>query len=645
MTVENNRVKEKTGLTFRSILAIIFAAVVLMPVTIWMQLVGGQAAGLGFSTILLFIFITRYFGKTPLTEQEIILMNIGIGIAAYVPFFASFINRAYFAGSPEAYMFGITEFIPSWWVPSDSLIRSQAVRTLLNASWMTPLMIAILTSVLLYLPIQLLLSYIAYQTYVIEEKLVFPLAKAEAETAITLGGREPDRTRAMLIGFIITFLYSLIAYGSYILGPVIGVPLGIVPVPFADFTIILERYIPGALVGIATDPFSLFAGFIIPEKSIIWMVIGSIAIWIIGNVVGIVYFKDVFLPEWSSGFSLTLTYQRSFMHTWASVMIGFSFAIALTQLVDARKSIARAISSLKKMGVTLGFSFWYLLAAYIACSSIWVLLAYSLLPDFPVLPLVFLIVVWPFLAALINTRAIGEVGYPVAAIPIREITYITTMMANGIPVYGNVGIGAWFLPLPSTVGVYPAAETWVGHFYTARYVGLSIKDVVKAVIIISIPLSLIMSFVYTNIIWSFSPIPSQIYPWAAINWPIGVIQSSLWITRSVAVFKSAIVNPGAPPFMEGSFIIMVLTYVLTKLTKLPFSPVAFVVGAGTLPPYAITTLIGYVFYRVACWRLGKDRIEKHKWPLYAGVFVGYGTAAAILITLTIGLRAMWMLPY
>ncbi|MEM4229257.1 MAG: hypothetical protein QXZ66_05825 [Thermoproteota archaeon] len=636
---------EKSGLTFRSMLAIAFAATILMPVTIWMQLVGGQAAGLGFTTILLFIFITKYFGRSPLTPQEIILINIGIGIAAYVPFFATFINRAYFAGSPEAYMFGITKFIPSWWVPENPLIRSQAIRTLLHADWVLPMAIALLTSVALYLPIQLLLGYIAYQTYVVEENLMFPLAKAEAETAITLGEREPRKTRFMLIGFIITFSYSLIVYGPYILGPVIGVPVSAIPVPFADFTSRIEHLLPGALIGVATDPFTFFNGFIIPGKSVLCMIIGSITIWIIGNVIGITYFKSDFLPEWTSGFSLALTYQRSFLHTWASVMIGFSFAIAVTQFIDARKSVVKALSSLKRIGGSRGSSFWYLILMYAVCSLIWVFLSHWLLPDFPILPLAFLIVVWPFVTALINARALGEVGYPVAALPMREMIYVATLTADNIPVYSNLGVGVWFLPLPSTVGVYPSAETWVGHFYTARYVGLSIKDVVKAAVMIAIPLSLIMSFIYTNVIWSFSPIPSQVYPWAAINWPVGVIQSALWITRSVTVLKSAIINPGTPPLLEGSFVIMTLAYVITKVARLSFSPVAFVVGGSVLPPYAITALIGYIVYRAVCSRFGKENVDKYKWSFYAGVFIGYGSATAMLIALTIGLKAMWMLPY
>jgi len=104
---------------------------------------------------------------------------------------------------------------------------------------------------------QLILGYLAYQIYVVEEELPFPRAKAKAETVITLVQREPKKTRAMLMGFVITFIYSLIAYGPYILGM-----QRIIPIPFIDFTIWTESYLPGALIGIATDFFSIFNGFI-----------------------------------------------------------------------------------------------------------------------------------------------------------------------------------------------------------------------------------------------------------------------------------------------------------------------------------------------------------------------------------------------
>ncbi|MEM3138091.1 MAG: hypothetical protein QW760_06190, partial [Thermofilaceae archaeon] len=51
-----------SGITFRVVLAAIFASLALMPVAIWMNLIGGAAGGLAFTTILLFNFVLRSFG-------------------------------------------------------------------------------------------------------------------------------------------------------------------------------------------------------------------------------------------------------------------------------------------------------------------------------------------------------------------------------------------------------------------------------------------------------------------------------------------------------------------------------------------------------------------------------------------------------
>jgi len=176
------------------------------------------------------------------------------------------------------------------------------------------------------------------------------------------------------------------------------------------------------------------------------------------------------------------------------------------------------------------------------CAFGWLFFVYLLLLGFSIITLVFLILVWPFFIALINARALGEVGYSIVNVLVREITFIATLSANKIPVYSDIGVGVWLLPLLIGSQGYPDSSTWVSYFYTARYVGLEIKEVIKAVVIIAIPLSLIISFLYTNIIWAFSPIPSLTYPWVSIYWPINVIQSCLWITRSATVFKSAILN-------------------------------------------------------------------------------------------------------
>jgi len=100
-----------------------------------------------------------------------------------------------------------------------------------------------------------------------------------------------------------------------------------------------------------------------------------------------------------------------------------------------------------------------------------------------------------------------------------------------------------------------------------------------------------------------------------------------------------------PPLLEISSVIIIVIYLISKILHLPFSIIAFVVGASAIPPNAISALIGYIIYRIVCKRFGKSFIDEYKWPFYAGIFIGYGTVTALLITFAIGTKAMWMLPY
>ncbi|MEM2314618.1 MAG: hypothetical protein QXX94_07790 [Candidatus Bathyarchaeia archaeon] len=643
-------IDEKEGisaLNFRVILAIIFASVVMMPVAVWMNLIGGVAAGIGFTTILLFSYIARSYGQ-PLTKQEIQLMNGAISIAAYTVFFMTFVQNTYLANSPEARAFGITEYIPAWLVPNNPYIRQQFIRTFLTPEWFLPISLALLTNVVLYNIIHLSLGYLVYQLYVVEEKLPFPFARAEAEMAVTIGEREPAKVRVMLLGFLVSFFYSLIAYGLPLIGSSLGFSWSIIPIPFVDLTYRTEVLLPGALIGFATDMFSLFSGFIIPFISIIWMLIGSTTVWIAGNVIAIKYFRETLFPKWRPGLSLSLSWQLSFLHIWASAIIGASLAVALIQIVSLRRSIVNALKSLSKLDKLARkggiMPLWAILTMYFGGTIVWLMILLWLLPGFPIAPLIFLVIVWPFFITLINARAIGEVGYSISGIPLKEMLYTISLQSYGVPVYSDLGVGVWFAPLP-VGGLYPSGETWAFQFYAARYVGLRIGDVVKTILLISVPFSFLMSFIYVSTIWSFGPIPSHVYPYAQITWPLNVITSCLWITRSGSVFRSILIDSSAPPIVEGAFIACIILHLITKILRIPFSLVSFVTGMSMIPPYTMAITTGWIIYSMLCRKYGKKLIDQYKWAFYTGIFIGYGVINAISISVTIVIKSIWIAPY
>lgn len=632
-----------SGLTFRVVLAAIFASLALMPVAIWMNLIGGAAGGLAFTTILLFNFVLRSFGGRFLSSQEIYLMNLAISLSAYNVFFFQFIYRVYFANSPEAMAFGITEYLPEWWVPSNPLIRQQMIRTFLHPEWFVPILVSIVLGVILPLVIELPLGYLAYQMYVIEEKLPFPFARVDAEIAVTLGEREHEKMRAMVLGFIAAFVYALLVYTPYILGSTMGGRVvTLIPVPFIDLSVGAESLLglPGTLLGIATDLFTFFAGLILPTFNVVLMLIGSIAVWVIGNSLLLSYFRDL-VPEWTPGFNITLNWQFTYLHVWSSVFVGLTFAIMVVELTRIGRFLKGAFSTLggsARGNAPVGLSYWKLLTIYFLGAIAWTASLALLLPAFPVLPLTLLTVFWPLFSTLINARGVGETGYSVAQIPLREIVLITTQTSANIPVHSQLGVSAWLAPMPGD-GV-----TWCTRFYVARYIGLKLRDVVLTVAAIAIPLSLVMSFIHTSIIWLFGPIPSQAYPWAQASWPINVIQSCLWITRGTA-FQSILLNPGQSyPILEAAFMLGVLLHFVTKILHIPFSLVIFAVGASTIPPYAISIAIGHVIYRILI-RFRRETVERLKWSVYAGAVVGYGVATSLLISFAIMVKSTWLAPY
>ncbi|MEM3936964.1 MAG: hypothetical protein QW381_03980 [Thermofilaceae archaeon] len=628
--------ESQSWLTHRVVLGTVFASLTLMPVALWMGLIGGSPGGLAFTTILFINLMLR--GSQPLTKQEIYLLSIAISTAVYSIFFMQFVQRVYFSEAPEAKIFGITELLPGWWVPENPLIRKQVVRTFLHPDWLLPVSVALITTALGAL-IQVSLGYLAYQLFVVEERLPFPLARVSAEIAVTLGEREPRKVRIMSVGFVLAFIYSLLAYAPYIIGSTVqGQIVSIIPVPFADFSQAAETYLrlPGTLLGLSTDMFSFFSGFVLPTHVVLHIFVGSVAVWIVGNAVILSFYRWL-VPEWTPGLNLQTNWHLTYLHVWSAGLLGLTFAAIVAQLAGGWRSIVLTFKPLFGTQSASGSSqpIKVSLLAYVIGVAGWLALLSRLVPHLPALVSVILVAIWPLLSTLINARAVGESGYSIAQIPMRELMLIYAL--RDVPVHSELNVSSWLAPFPGD-GV-----SWCSEFYVARYVGVRIRDVLLATFALATPLSLIMSFIYTSLIWSFSPIPSQAFPWAQASWPISVIQSCIWIARGTTL-QSALFNPGSPPLLEATFAIGLAVFLASILLRLPLSPVLLAVGASTIPPYALTLIIGHVAYKLLL-RVTKGELEQLRWPLYAGAVVGYGVTTSILIAIAIVSKTAWLPPY
>lgn len=632
-------IEEARWLNSRVVFGALFASVALMPVVIWTSLVGAPIGGLAFTTILFIDFMLRGGGKR-LSKQEIYLLSVVISIAAYSLFFMDFINRVYFSNSPEAKAFGVTEHLPRWWVPADPLIREQIVRSFLHPEWVLPIAVSLATvalGALMLIP----LGYLAYMMYAEVERLPFPLAMVQVEIATTLGEREPRKLKAFVAGFLASFGYMLLAYTPLIMGAVVGgTPVTIIPIPFADWALLFERAgLYGVLLGLATDMFSFLSGFIIPPRFILSMFIGSIAIWVVGNNILLTHFRWL-VPEWTPGLNIPSTWQWTFFNVWSSVLMGLGLALSLTQLIDFRKAFSRSFSILKSVRKPKAgaLPLTWVIGLYLAGAIAWTLLVIYLLPGMPWIVPVLLVIVWPFLFTMIDAAAVAMTGVGLGGFPVRDIALLTTGGMYNIPVRSELGVGMWFAPIA------PGAGTgWTTHFYICKQLGISIRDAILTIIAVATPLSLIMNFVHVSLIWSFGPIPSQNYPWALMSWPISVIQTCIWIERGARLHS--LLLAGSPlPLLEISLVAGVVLYSAIKLLRLPLVPLLIGAGAGTLPPSALATVLGYIAYRLIN-KLTKRSFEEYKFALFAGAAVGQGIVFSLLVALAIIGRTPWLLPY
>ncbi|MEM2704455.1 MAG: hypothetical protein QXR45_15005, partial [Candidatus Bathyarchaeia archaeon] len=266
-----------------------------------------------------------------LTKQEatfILLMGGGMAL----PWFNDLIFYTWFKYSDVAAFFGITEQVP-WWATASR--EAFEMRNLFHPTFLTPISLRLIYSFssgfFLFG-----LAFLFRKLYMEIERLPFPIQQMSARTIIVLT-EEEEKTPIRLLCFtaLLSFIWAFILYAvPFIFQIITGEYREILPIPWIDWTLNIEKIMPGAILGVYTDlvPFAL--GFLLPPVNIIQMLIASIAIYIIGNRISIEIMKPYGpFNWWMPGMSSRTALQRSILYIWAPYLIGFSFAAGLAPLI------------------------------------------------------------------------------------------------------------------------------------------------------------------------------------------------------------------------------------------------------------------------------------------------------------------------
>ncbi len=621
------------GLTSRTLLAMLFSSLVMMPALLWVYLSTGIAVGTiaaAYATMLIFGEIAMIM-MSPLRASELATIRWGASIAA--GYAAGFIFSVYMRKSPITKQFGIAENIPTWVVP---LENSPAIvkRMIWHPDWFLPIGIGF-ASMGLFLAASIALSFIARELFIEVEKLPFPTGAVAAEIAISLSGGASDRYKLFAISTMITAFYESIR----ILLPALGLVLFgretilINPIHF-DFTLNIEPFIPGATFGITTNPLVIGLGFIIPDIVVIWDLITTIVSYLIlpPFLIGTgIYPYTPGRPMLMPGTILGAWYEPM-LRFWLSIAVGVLVATAVVPTLIGSRQIVSALKTFfslsgeaaKKAGVLSGkVSLMMFIGAMLIASII----AYMLTP----LGIYFFFVIllinigYSFLNTIVGARSAGLTG---GLFTIPYLNEVTFWLTTPVPSPDNkLSYWVWFNPFINQA--LEGANMCIGY-KAAALTNTKPMSITKAHVL-GVIMSNLVGLVVAGLLWYVYDVPSRFMP--APSYPADALLRSLFITRQFGVFFRA-------DFIVGGFIASSILALLPRLVPAlaPYTGIGMLFGivAGLLdmPSNSYGIFIGYLFKKFLERKMGKEWSSKYMMSVAAGIWAG----SSIIISLATALR-------
>ena len=519
------------GFTSRTILGVLFVAIVMLPGNMYLSLMvgGGLGPAAEWVTIILFLEILKR-SFTTLTRQEVyVLYYVAAGlIAAESGAFDGLLWPQYLVQSPAAKQFGITNLIPTWWAPpADSPALVQ--RTFLHADWIKPILVLV-GGLIISRVIWFTTAYTLFRITSDYERLPYPYAPVAALGATALAesssGEETWRWRVFSAGAMIGMVFGAIYVAiPAISGALLTEPIQLIPIPFVDFTPVTGNFIPATPLGFTAHLGAIFSGFIMP----FWAVMGTFIGMVAHTIANPILYNMGILEIWQPGMGVIDTFLVNSIDFWMSFGIGTTLAVAAIGLwqifsslraaraekdVQERRSLRNVPPGRGDISIKLALGF------YAAATAALIFMAWLLMPQFGQFVWFFLFfgfIFTPF-QAFVNARLVGMVGQSVEIPFVREATIILS---------GYQGVAIWFVPFP--LSNYGAQAQ---KFREIELTGTKFTSIIRAEVFM-IPIVLGATFFYSAYIWKLAPVPSSSYPYAQLIWRLRAYQACLWYTGTM----------------------------------------------------------------------------------------------------------------
>ncbi len=631
------------GFDWKTVIGAIFIGFLMMPGSMYLQLVIGTGIGPAarWVTIILFAEIAKR-SYTDLKQQEIFILYYMAGAAMASPFHGLLWNQ-YLVQSDAAKMLGLTEYIPHWVAPapgSTSLIE----RTFFHRDWMVPILLLIGSQIIQRID-HFGLGYVLYRITSDVEKLPFPMAPVGALGTMALAESTEDRKkgwkwRVFSIGGVIGLLFGAV----YVLLPTVSgllftEPIQLIPIPWIELTRQTEAILPAVATGIQLDLGLFFIGMVLP----FWAVIGGLAGLVITIIANPILYHHGILHRWHPGMETVDTVFANNFDFYMSFGIGLGLAIGCVGIWHVissfRKEQKGTHGSLKNLFHPPegrgDFNIWIAVGIYVFSTVSYVSLCVWLVPSFPWIFFLGYGFIYTPVISYISARMEGVAGQFVNLPMVREASFIA-----GARFFGYHGIEIWYAPIP--IHNYGKATV---DFREIELTGTSIRGVIKSELVV-FPVVMIASLLFSQFIWKLAPIPSSSYPFAQKLWHLQALNSLLMQTSTLegnSLFYQA---------LNGMYVLSglgfgLLTYTALTIFGLPTLLIYGIVrGLGQSTPHGlILEVIGAFLGRFYFLKRYGAMWRQYAPVLLAGFSCGMGLTGMFAMGFALILKSLGRLPY
>lgn len=517
------------GFDWKTIVGAIFIGFLMMPGSMYLQLVIGQGIGPAarWVTIILFAEIAKR-AHSDLKQQEIFLLYYMAGAALASPFSGLLWNQ-YLVQSDAARMLGVTEFIPAWIAPgpeSESMIE----RTFFHRDWLIPILLLVGSQIIQRID-HFGLGYALYRITSDVEKLPFPMAPVAALGTMALAESKEEKKQSWkwrvfsiggVIGLAFGFIYVLLPIIS---GLIFTEQIRLIPIPWIELTGYTENLLPAVAMGLQLDLGLLFVGMVLP----FWAVIGGLVGLIITIILNPLLYSRGILSRWHPGMATVDTVFANNFDFYMSFGIGLGLAIGVIGIWSVvhsfrqKDGVRGSLRDLFHPPPGRGdFNFWIAIAIYFFSTLAYVGLCVWLVPSFPWLFFLAYGFLYTPVISYITARMEGIAGQFVSLPLVREASFIA-----GARFFGYQGIEIWYAPIP----IHNYGEATV-QFRQIELTGTSLRGIIKAELLV-FPIVMIASLMFSQFIWRLAPIPSAGYPFAQELWHLQALNTLLMQTSTL----------------------------------------------------------------------------------------------------------------